>query len=100
MLMVLAMGPQPETEELPMAEVVRGNNRFALELYGELRRGRGNLFCSPFSISTALAMTYAGARGETAEQMAGTLHFPLPPSGLHAAFARPWTPRARIAATA
>ena len=49
--------------------------------------GNGNLFFSPYSISTALAMTYGGARGETAEEMAAALHFALPPERLHAAFA-------------
>ncbi len=51
------------------------NNAFALDLYGALREQEGNLFLSPFSISTALAMTSAGARGETAEQMADVLCF-------------------------
>lgn len=57
--------------------VVEGNNLFALDLYGQLKQAEGNLFFSPCSISTALAMTYAGARGNTEEQMAHTLHFPL-----------------------
>src|SRR3954452_653547 len=53
----------------PMADVVRDNDRFACDLYGRLRERPGNLFYSPYSLSTALAMTYAGARGETADQM-------------------------------
>ena len=56
--------------------VVEGNNMFALELYAKLRSQGGNLFVSPYSISTALAMTHAGARGRTASQMAQVLHFP------------------------
>src|SRR5208282_2452007 len=55
-----------------------GNSQFAVDLYGKLRNQPGNLFFSPSSISTALAMTYAGARGETAGQMARVLHFPTP----------------------
>jgi serpin B len=70
----------------PMSDVVRGNNRFALDLYARLRQQPGNVFYSPYSISTALAMTYAGARGQTAEQMARTLHFELPPDRLHSAY--------------
>ena len=66
--------------------VVEDNNRFAIELYGTLRRESGNLFLSPYSISSALAMTYAGARGETARQMAATLHFDQPQERLHSAF--------------
>ncbi len=64
---------------------VDGNNAFAVALYGQLRNGSGNLFFSPESISTALAMAYAGARGETASHMAKTLHFTLPPEQLHPA---------------
>jgi serpin B len=63
--------------------VVSGNNAFAVELYRQLKNPSGNLFFSPASISTALAMAYAGARGETAEEMARTLHFTLPPEQLH-----------------
>jgi serpin B len=57
--------------------VVGGNNEFALKLYERLRSQEGNLFFSPYSISTALAMTYAGARGQTASQMADVLCFPV-----------------------
>jgi serpin B len=66
--------------------VVQGNNQFAFDLYTQLRGQGGNLFFSPESISTALAMTYAGARGETAEQMAKTLHFTVKGEQLHVAF--------------
>ncbi|MGA2538464.1 MAG: serpin family protein, partial [Terracidiphilus sp.] len=65
--------------------LVEGNNAFALDLYAQLRKQDGNLFFSPESVSTALAMAYAGARGETAAQMATTLHFTLPPDKLHPA---------------
>jgi len=68
-------------------EVVSGNTAFAIDLYGRVKGGEGNLFFSPYSISTALAMTYAGARGETAQQMANVLHFPARHEPLHAAFA-------------
>ncbi len=51
-----------------------------------LREEDGNLFYSPYSISLALAMTYAGARSETAQQMADTLYFSLPQARLHPAF--------------
>lgn len=87
MFLVLGMAAMGRAEEPKVTEVVRGNNQFALDLYGRLRERPGNLFLSPHSISTALAMTYAGARGETAEQMAATLHFSLPQDRLHAEFA-------------
>lgn len=67
------------------ARVVDASNAFAIDLYNQLRNQSGNLFFSPESISTALAMTYAGARGQTAAEMANTLHFTLPPDRLHPA---------------
>jgi serpin B len=67
-------------------EVVKGNTAFALDLYQQLKDRPGNLFFSPHSISSALAMTYAGARGQTEKEMAKALHFSLPQEGLHAAF--------------
>jgi serpin B len=69
------------------ADLVDGANAFALDLYAKLAEKGGNLFFSPASIDTALAMAYAGAIGLTAEQMAETLHYTLPPARLHAAFA-------------
>jgi serpin B len=57
--------------------IIKGNNQFALELYGKLREKEGNLFLSPYSISTALALTFTGARGRTESQMAEVLHFPV-----------------------
>lgn len=69
--------------------VVAGNNAFALDLYRRLSSGAqpsDNLLVSPLSISTALGMTYAGARARTAQQMANVLHFTLPGDRLHAAF--------------
>jgi serpin B len=68
------------------AELVAGNTEFALDLYQELKIEEGNLFYSPYSISLALAMTYAGARGDTERQMAQTLGFTLPQDRLHPAF--------------
>lgn len=79
---VLAAVPGGDTKA-----VVEGNNAFALDLFRELKNNGGNIFFSPYSISTALAMTYAGARGNTAKQMADVLHFTLDPQELHPAFA-------------
>jgi serpin B len=73
--------------EADVAAAVEGNTRFALDLYAQLRREPGNLFFSPYSISTALAMTRAGARGDTGAEMDKTLHFTLPQQRLHPAFA-------------
>lgn len=71
------------------AAVAAGNNRFALDIYRQLNSSAkpgSNLLVSPFSISTALAMTYAGARGNTAQQMASVLGFSLPDDRVHSAF--------------
>ena len=69
-----------------VSSLVEGNTAFALDLYQAVREDGGNLFYSPYSISLALAMTYAGAKGETAAQMASTLHYTLPQEKLHPAF--------------
>ena len=87
---------QPRTtekgQEMATEALVAQNNIFALDLYRKLRAREGNLFFSPHSISTALAMTYAGARGKTDTQMATVLHFPTVPSEtvpVKKTFARP-----------
>ncbi|MGB9682760.1 MAG: serpin family protein [bacterium] len=69
-----------------MSTLVSGNNTFAIEIYRRLVSEKGNIFLSPYSISSALSMTYAGARGETAKQMARVLHFTLPQGKLYQAF--------------
>jgi len=76
----------PDVNPSEQALLVEGNSAFAFELYKALKGEEGNLFYSPYSISLALAMTYAGARGETAQQMAATLQFILEQDRLHPAF--------------
>ncbi|MDD1653406.1 MAG: serpin family protein [Methanomicrobiales archaeon] len=85
------MGPAPGTTPNRTPEgsgppaggadaVVDASNRFALDLYSHLRgdpsHGEGNLFFSPFSLSSALAITYEGARGTTAGEIRSVFHFP------------------------
>jgi serpin B len=75
----------PSVSENGMKTLVDGNNTFALDLYQTLRSQNGNMILSPYSISLALAMTYAGARNETESQMAEVLRFPAQ-AQLHPAF--------------
>jgi len=83
-----ATGPAAAAKpaEGEVAAVVAGNTSFACDLYQRLSAEQGNLFLSPYSISTALAMTYAGAAGTTATQMAAVMHFDVPQATLHPAF--------------
>ena len=76
----------PGATEPELTDLTHGNTAFAFDLYRALAQGEGNLFYSPYSVSLALAMTYAGAKGETERQMADTLRFDLPQARLHPAF--------------
>lgn len=75
----------PAGEDIPEAggndSVAAGNNRFAFDLYQELRNdpayAEENLFFSPYSISSALAITYEGARGRTADEIRAVFHLPV-----------------------
>ena len=78
----------PNVNEGDIVALVDGNGTFAFDLYQALKDSDDNVFYSPYSISLALAMTYAGARGETEQQMADTLHFILSQNQLHPAFNR------------
>ncbi len=76
----------PSVESEDVEELVAGNSALAFDLLGEITEDDANLFFSPYSISSALAMAVAGARGTTEVQMAGALHFTLDPSALHPCF--------------
>lgn len=77
----------PQVTGADRAELAAGSAAFAVDLYRQLAAQEdGNLFYSPYSISLALAMTYAGAQGETQQQMAEALKFTLPPERLHPTF--------------
>jgi serpin B len=90
LLAALACAPVCEAASYSMDMLAEGNTTFALNLYSTLiQNNNDNLFFSPYSVSTALAMTYAGARGNTKAQMAAALQFPsegLSRETVHAAF--------------
>jgi serpin B len=76
---------KPTVASGDFSRAVDAINRFAYELYQHFQQQQGNLFLSPMSIATALAMTYGGASGETAAQMAEVFHFGSDP-GIHDSF--------------
>lgn len=59
-----------------VSSVVNANNQFAFDLYSKYKSKDGNIFFSPYSISSAIAMTYEGARGKTADEIRSVFHFP------------------------
>ncbi len=73
-------------EQAAERTLVQDNSAFALDLYHKLLTSDNNIFFSPYIISTAFGMTYAGARGETEKQMAKAMHFSLSNDKLHPAF--------------
>lgn len=77
---------QPAVIEGGMDQLIMDNADFAFELFRAISDQEDNLVFSPYSISLALAMTYAGARGETARQMAEVMHYSLPADQLHPGF--------------
>ena len=75
----------PSVAQADLATLVDSNSVFAFDLYHEVKGSDGNIFYSPYSISLALAMAYAGARNETENEMANVLQFTLPQDRLHPA---------------
>ncbi|EAY31427.1 scca2/scca1 fusion protein isoform 1 [Microscilla marina ATCC 23134] len=83
LLGLLAFNTQAQNSQ--NSPTVKGSNQFALELYKKLSSNpQKNVFVSPYSISSALAMTYAGAKGSTAQEIANALH--LPKNSVHQDF--------------
>lgn len=82
----IAHETSPDAAQSEITELAEGNTDFALDFYQMIAKADGNIICSPYSISLALAMAYAGAENETAEQMADTLRFTLSQNRVHPAF--------------
>ena len=81
-----ARNTSPACTEGELAQLVTDNNTFAFELYQVLKEGIENMMYSPYSISMAMAMTYAGARNNNETQIAGALLFTLPKDRFHSTF--------------
>ncbi|NOQ23006.1 MAG: serpin family protein [Candidatus Aegiribacteria sp.] len=77
---------EPNATEEDLQELASGNSSFAFDLYRALGEEESNIIFSPYSISAALAMTYAGAEGTTETEMAEVLKFSLPENRLHPSF--------------
>jgi serpin B len=76
----------PSVSSADAAQLAKDDTAFAMDLYARVAPDDSqNVFFSPYSISLALAMTYNGAAGDTAQQMANALHFSLPVDRLNAA---------------
>jgi serpin B len=85
----VVLSRQPCLFDVPQGEAARAVeavNCFGADLYSQLQQQEGNLFFSPLSLTTALAMTYAGAAGQTAAEMEDVLHLGTEP-GIHQSFA-------------
>jgi serpin B len=74
LLIIMSGGPSVKVAE-PDA-VVEANNRFAFDIYSKYKSEKGNVFYSPYSIFSVLAMCHEGARKKTAEEIAGVLNYP------------------------
>lgn len=85
----LARDMTPDIDATQFEQLVQNNNAFALDLLHQLRAGtEQDIVASPLSVSTTLAMTYAGAGGATKQQMAQALRFNQNDALLHAGFNR------------
>ena len=67
-------------------KIIKANNIFSIDLYAKLKEPEKNLFFSPFSIFTAIAMVFTGARGLTENQIKETLHITLDQNRFHSEF--------------
>lgn len=74
--------PAAAGRAIPAASIAAGQSEFGVELYRQVGAKPGNVFLSPASVSTALAMVYSGAEEQTADEMARALRYPAGP-GFH-----------------
>jgi serpin B len=75
-----------DMKDSPLRQLAADNAAFGMSLYSQISKNPGNVFFSPYSISEAFALLYAGAKGETAAELENTLHITLKDNSLHAAY--------------
>jgi serpin B len=90
--------PPPVSEEDRKA-AASAVNQFAIDLHKQLGAQDGDVFFSPASVAAALGMTWSGAKGPTADQLAKALHLSLPPERAHPALGALLATRSEGAAT-
>ncbi|EIM62313.1 serpin family protein [Desulfobacter postgatei] len=77
----------PNYDSADMEELVNGFSDYTFDFYHQASADESlqdkNIFFSTYSIENALAMTWAGAKNNTADEMADSLHFTLPSSSFH-----------------
>src|SRR5258706_3925055 len=86
LMVFFAAACRPSAPSAQTQSLVDGNTAFAVDLYGQLKTTPGNLLFSPYSLSTVLAMTWAGARGDNEKQMGRVLHLRQDQRQLHSSF--------------
>lgn len=87
--------PTPKTNQLEDSKaipegvkaIVDASNQFAFDLYNQFKDEEGNIFFSPYSISTAMAMVYEGAKGDTAQEIQSVFNFPIDDTVRQSSFA-------------
>jgi serpin B len=79
--MVYISNPKVSNDELK--SLAEAQNGFAVDLYKQLAAQPGNLFFSPYSLFSALTMSFAGAKGATAGEMIQTRHLPYTSEKIH-----------------
>jgi serpin B len=72
-----------EGTEFSLEDAAAANNQAGLSIFLAKRQAAQNLFISPYSISSALAMTYLGARNATEDEMRKVMYWPANSKGLH-----------------
>jgi serpin B len=83
---LLANTPTPMLAAEPTGTAANAINALGIDLLQKLAKPEANALLSPYSIQSVLAMTYAGAAGNTRTEMAGVLHYPKDPAGVHHSF--------------